>query len=135
MVTLAKVRQHRRCYPSTYAQAVPNQAAESRAADKDSLLSKLADLLRIFQAYHQMLAHSKLEPDFSISTLARRADGLSGSDLKETCRNAAMAPVRELMREKGKTGKEGLEEARKDVSVSSRGMRCLLIDRASKFDR
>lgn len=28
-----------------------------------------------------------------------------------------MAPVRELMREKGKTGKEGLEEARKDVSL------------------
>ncbi|KAK1925775.1 ATPase [Papiliotrema laurentii] len=61
-----------------------------------------------------MLAHTKLDPDFSIPTLARRADGLSGSDLRETCRNAAMAPVRELMREKGKSGKEGLEEARKE---------------------
>ena len=64
-----------------------------------------------------MLAHTKLDPDFSIPTLARRADGLSGSDLRETCRNAAMAPVRELMREKGKSGKEGLEEARKEVSL------------------
>jgi len=51
-----------------------------------------------------------------MTTLARRADGLSGSDLRETCRNAAMAPVREIMREKGKSGKEGLEEARKEVS-------------------
>ncbi len=62
-----------------------------------------------------MLSHTELEPGFSITTLARRADGLSGSDLRETCRNAAMAPVRELMREKGKAGKEGLEEARKAV--------------------
>lgn len=63
-----------------------------------------------------MLAHTKLDPDFSIATLARRSDGLSGSDLRETCRNAAMAPVREIMREKGREGKEGLEEARKEVS-------------------
>ncbi|KAL7423000.1 mitochondrial dynamin GTPase Msp1 [Cryptotrichosporon argae] len=61
-----------------------------------------------------MLAHTKLAPDCSIEALARRTDGLSGSDLKETCRNAAMAPVRELMREKGKAGKAGLEEARKE---------------------
>lgn len=63
-----------------------------------------------------MLAKTKLSPDFSISHLAMRTDGLSGSDLRETCRNAAMSPVRELMREKGKFGKEGLEEARKEVS-------------------
>ncbi|WWD18592.1 hypothetical protein CI109_103045 [Kwoniella shandongensis] len=61
-----------------------------------------------------MLAHTKLAPDFSIAQLARRTDGLSGSDLRETCRNAAMMPVQELMREKGKSGKEGLEAARKD---------------------
>ena len=63
-----------------------------------------------------MLAHTKLSSDFSIAALARRTDGLSGSDLRETCRNAAMSPVRELMREKGKTGKEGLEAARQEVS-------------------
>lgn len=63
-----------------------------------------------------MLSHTHLAPDFSIDVLARRTDGLSGSDLRETCRNAAMAPVRELMREKGRSGKEGLEAAKKEVS-------------------
>ncbi|ODO05174.1 ATPase [Cryptococcus wingfieldii CBS 7118] len=61
-----------------------------------------------------MLAHTKLSPDFSVDELARRSDGLSGSDLRETCRNAAMVPVRELMREKGKAGMAGLEQARKE---------------------
>ena len=65
-----------------------------------------------------MLSGIELEQGFSIPTLARRADGLSGSDLKETCRNAAMAPMRELMREKGKAGPAGLEAARKEVSHS-----------------
>ena len=79
-----------------------------------------------------MLAHTKLDPGFSMTTLARRADGLSGSDLRETCRNAAMAPVREIMREKGKSGKEGLEEARKEVSTVTWDHRsCVLTDRDS----
>ena len=67
----------------------------------------------------QMLSHTKLSPAFAISSLAARTDGLSGSDLRETCRNAVMAPVRELMREKGKTGKEGLEAAMREVSGTS----------------
>ena len=46
----------------------------------------------------QMLKDTKLSPDFSFETLAEQADGLSGSDLKELCRNAAMVPVREFMR-------------------------------------
>lgn len=79
-----------------------------------------------------MLAHTKLDPDFSIPTLARRADGLSGSDLRETCRNAAMAPVRELMREKGKSGKEGLEEARKEVSLKPNPVRLVLTSQGFK---
>lgn len=60
-----------------------------------------------------MLAHTKLEPSFSVDELARRTDGLSGSDLKETCRNAAMVPVREFMRERGRS-KDGLEAARRE---------------------
>lgn len=63
-----------------------------------------------------MLNHTILSPDFSLTELARRTDGLSGSDLRETCRNAAMAPVQEVMREKGSKGKEGLERARVEVS-------------------
>lgn len=61
-----------------------------------------------------MLSHTKLASGFSIEELARRTDGLSGSDLKETCRNAAMVPVREFMREKGRAGKDGLETARRE---------------------
>lgn len=45
-----------------------------------------------------MLKETELEIDFSLDELARGTDGLSGSDLKELCRNAAMVPVREYMK-------------------------------------
>ena len=45
-----------------------------------------------------MLKDTPLAPNFSIRILAEQADGLSGSDLKELCRNAAMIPMREFMR-------------------------------------
>ena len=45
-----------------------------------------------------MLKDTKLSPDLSFETLAEHAEGLSGSDLRELCRNAAMVPVREFMR-------------------------------------
>lgn len=45
-----------------------------------------------------MLKETELEIDFPLDELARGTDGLSGSDLKELCRNAAMVPVREYMK-------------------------------------
>jgi len=48
-----------------------------------------------------MLKDTPLEPSFSLHMLAERSSGLSGSDLKELCRNAAMVPVREYVRETG----------------------------------
>ncbi|TFK27678.1 ATPase [Coprinopsis marcescibilis] len=45
-----------------------------------------------------MLKETKIEPEFSIVDLAAQTEGLSGSDLRELCRNAAMVPVREYMR-------------------------------------
>ena len=51
-----------------------------------------------------MLRDMILDPAFDVEVLARKAEGLSGSDLKELCRNAASIPVREEMRKlQGKT--------------------------------
>ncbi|KAA1472204.1 ATPase [Dentipellis sp. KUC8613] len=46
-----------------------------------------------------MLKDMTLAPDFSIRQLAHLAEGLSGSDLKELCRSAAMKPVSEYVRQ------------------------------------
>jgi SpoVK/Ycf46/Vps4 family AAA+-type ATPase len=42
-----------------------------------------------------MLSHTALDPEFSISRLALRTDGLSGSDLRETCRKGLDAARKE----------------------------------------
>lgn len=46
-----------------------------------------------------MLKDTKLDPSLTIEVLAIKTSGFSGSDLRELCRNAAMVPVRECMRE------------------------------------
>ncbi len=46
-----------------------------------------------------MLRDVPLAPGFPIRILAEYSKGKSGSDLKELCRNAAMLPVRELVRQ------------------------------------
>lgn len=45
-----------------------------------------------------MLKDTPLSTDFPFKILASRTSGLSGSDLRELCRNAAMVPVREYVR-------------------------------------
>ncbi|KAH9970752.1 P-loop containing nucleoside triphosphate hydrolase protein [Lactifluus volemus] len=45
-----------------------------------------------------MLRDVPLSPNFPMRLLAEYSKGKSGSDLKELCRNAAMLPVRELVR-------------------------------------
>lgn len=62
-----------------------------------------------------MLKDTKLAPELSIDTLALRTQGLSGSDLKEICRNAAMVPMREFMREAG-SNPNTLARAQEEVS-------------------
>ena len=49
--------------------------------------------------------------------LAERTEGLSGSDLKELCRNAAMLPMREMLREVGDNTDE-LARLHKEVRLS-----------------
>jgi len=46
-----------------------------------------------------MLKGVPLAPNFPMRALAEDSRGKSGSDLKEMCRNAAMLPVRELVRQ------------------------------------
>ncbi|KAG8684901.1 hypothetical protein FRC08_013423 [Ceratobasidium sp. 394] len=62
---------------------------------------RLPDLEQRTKILNLMLKSANLAPEFSIRELARRTDGLSGSDLKESCRNAAMVPVREYMKLNG----------------------------------
>ncbi|KAF8501949.1 P-loop containing nucleoside triphosphate hydrolase protein, partial [Hysterangium stoloniferum] len=47
------------------------------------------------------LQGASLAPNFPINKLAMATVGYSGADLKELCRNAAMIPVREYIRETG----------------------------------
>lgn len=39
------------------------------------------------------------EENFNINYISRVMDGMSGSDIKEACRDAAMVPVREIIKE------------------------------------
>ncbi|KAI2619972.1 AAA-domain-containing protein [Hypoxylon sp. NC1633] len=51
-----------------------------------------------------ILKDSKTDPSFNIEYIARVTAGMSGSDIKEACRDAAMAPVREYIREHRASG-------------------------------
>lgn len=51
-----------------------------------------------------ILKNTKLDQDFDLDYLTKVMAGMSGSDIKEACRDAAMVPVREyirVQREKG----------------------------------
>lgn len=55
-----------------------------------------------------VLQDTKLDPSFDYDELVRQTFGFSGSDLKEACRDAAMVPLRELIRRRRKAeSKEG----------------------------
>ena len=64
-----------------------------------------------------MLSDTPLSPELSLETLAIRTAGMSGSDLKELCRDAAMIPVREFLKESG--GSREVLEKRSQEEVSS----------------
>lgn len=61
-----------------------------------------------------MLKDTPLENDFPMRLLAQRSVGMSGSDLRELCRNAAMLPVREYVRE-ASTDQEALARGQLEV--------------------
>lgn len=51
-----------------------------------------------------ILKDTKLDPDFDMDYLTKVMAGMSGSDIKEACRDAAMVPVREYIREQREKG-------------------------------
>lgn len=51
-----------------------------------------------------VLGDTKRDPEFNIDYIAKVTAGMSGSDIKEACRDAAMVPVREYIRERRASG-------------------------------
>ncbi|KAK1221153.1 mitochondrial dynamin GTPase Msp1 [Marasmius sp. AFHP31] len=81
--------------------------ATNRPKDIDSAIFRrlpkrfavqLPDLEQRLKIFNLMLKDTPLSPGFPLEMLAQISEGLSGSDLKELCRNAAMLPIREYMR-------------------------------------
>ncbi|KAK4049848.1 mitochondrial dynamin GTPase Msp1 [Microbotryomycetes sp. JL201] len=70
---------------------------------------KLPDATQRRNILNIMLQDIKLDPSFQLDQLVRRTDGMSGSDLKEVCRNAAMVPIREYMRQHQVDGQVDLD--------------------------
>ncbi|KAG8823999.1 hypothetical protein FRC18_010601 [Serendipita sp. 400] len=70
---------------------------------------RLPNAVQRLKILELMLKNTPLSPELSLSQLAASTNGLSGSDLHELCRNAAMHPLKELMRREG--GLEGLKTA------------------------
>lgn len=66
-----------------------------------------------------LLTGSQLEPNFDFNKIVNQTAGMSGSDLKELCRNAAMVPVREFI----KKNSVNLENFDKNQKIEVRPMK------------
>ncbi|KAF9220279.1 AAA-domain-containing protein [Gyrodon lividus] len=75
-----------------------------------------------FKILSLMLKDTTLDVSFPLRVLAAQTTGFSGSDLRELCRNAAMVPVRECMRQMAHD-----EEALKKVKTEGFVMRPLTL--------
>jgi len=89
----------------------------------------LPDVTQRQKILELMLKDTTLASAFSIKALADSTAFMSGSDLKELCRNAAMVPVREYMREYG-DDKEAMER----VQLEGFKLRPLRLDDFFKAD-
>ncbi|KAJ3729399.1 P-loop containing nucleoside triphosphate hydrolase protein [Lentinula raphanica] len=74
----------------------------------------LPDFGQRMKIFKLMLKDVSLSSDLSLEFLAQASEGLSGSDLKELCRGAAMVPVREYMRENLSNGEVLTDEQLKN---------------------
>jgi ATPase family AAA domain-containing protein 1 len=66
--------------------------------------------------FHILLKKASLHPEFSMDRLVAATDGISGSDIKEMCRNAAMIPLREYLKLHGRE----LEQRQLETSLELR---------------
>lgn len=66
---------------------------------------KLPDCKQRRRILEIMLKDAQLDGSFDIDEVARRTAGMSGSDIREACRNAAMAATREYIRGNFENGK------------------------------
>ena len=103
--------------PKRFSVGLPGVEERTKILNLVGILPSNSGLTRllILTCSTQMLKDTHLTPDFPMRTLALRTEGLSGSDLKELCRAAAMRPMREFMREAG-DNKELLERCQEEVS-------------------
>ncbi|KAK4165195.1 cystathionine beta-lyase [Cladorrhinum sp. PSN259] len=103
---------------STNAQGIPARivvlGATNRINDIDEAILRrlpkkfpvpLPDMQQRRRILEIILDGTKRDADFDLEYIAKVTAGLSGSDLKEACRDAAMAPMREYIREHRAAGK------------------------------
>ncbi|KAK9488572.1 P-loop containing nucleoside triphosphate hydrolase protein [Lipomyces starkeyi] len=64
-----------------------------------------------------MLNGTELEPNFDFDAVIAKMAGLSGSDIKEVCRDAAMVPAREYFRDNYVDGKPKVNNADKTIKM------------------
>ncbi|EJU03064.1 AAA-domain-containing protein [Dacryopinax primogenitus] len=64
-----------------------------------------------------MLRNTPLDPTLDMQELVRETVGMSGSDLRELCRVAALAPVQEFMRTSGGTDEQMAEAVMNDFKL------------------
>ena len=96
--------------PKRFAVRLPNE--EQREKILGLVGSPSQFLSDLHSTIPQMLTNTSLSPPLTIPQLAKQTDGMSGSDLQELCRNAAMVPVREYMR-----SEEGMKKGSAEVSL------------------
>ncbi|KAK9370092.1 P-loop containing nucleoside triphosphate hydrolase protein [Lipomyces kononenkoae] len=78
---------------------------------------KLPDAEQRKRILKLMLNGTELEPHFELDALIAKMAGLSGSDIKEACRDAAMVPAREYFRDNYVDGKPKTNSVDKNVKM------------------
>ncbi|MBW0486780.1 hypothetical protein O181_026495 [Austropuccinia psidii MF-1] len=77
----------------------------------------LPDLQQRINILTLLLKDIKLEKGLSVEFLARSTPNHSGSDLKEFCRSAVMAPIKEYMRSKGGDKFAMIEASEREIEL------------------